>query len=261
MISIDCRFESVILRTQVEVKVFLPNPENFMHPVTDYLERYTFKPFKTLYLLHGLMDSAEQWVQNTSITRLAQERDIALVLPSCGNNFYINTLYGAAYSDFIHLELPGFVRAMFPLSDKREDNFLWGISMGGYGALRQGFLYPSVFSKIVSMSPTSDVEFAARFASAMGVNAEYILGDWKKLKGSEYDLTILAKKAKESGEDLPKLLLLIANEDYMVRDFSAFQRCLNELEIENDCRLYPGDHSWAFWDAHVKECLDWICHE
>lgn len=258
MIECKCSFSSIILRTQVEVRVYLPNPVDFMHPVTDFRERYSFPPFKTVFLLHGMMDSARQWVENTSITRLAEERNLALVIPSCGNNFYVNTVYGAAYSDFIHDELTGFVRAMFPLSEKREDNYLWGISMGGYGALRQGFIDPDRFCRVVAMSPTADIEFAARFATAMGVNTEYLLGDWKTLQGSDLDLQILAEKAKATGKQVPEMLVMIADQDYMVRDVSAFQNCLEQLGLSGDFRIHPGDHTWSFWDRHVEECLDWL---
>lgn len=258
MISLDCSFESIILKTQVNVKVYLPNPENFMRPVTDYRERYTFRPFKTLFLLHGLMDSAQQWVENTSITRLAQEKDIALVIPSCGNNFYINTIYGPAYSDFISQELIGFVRGLFPLSDKREENYIWGISMGGYGALRQGFLYPELFSKVVAMSPTSDIEFTARFAYAMGVEIDYVIGNWKTLKGSELDLYTMAEQAADHPEEIPSMLFIIADQDHMVRDNVEFRSMLEQKGFRTEFRTYPGEHTWGFWDDHVKECIDWL---
>ena len=258
MISIDCSFESIILRTQVNVKVYLPNPENFMHPVTDYLERYTFRPFKTLYLLHGLMDSGQQWVENTSITRLAQEKEIALVIPSCGNNFYINTIYGPAYSDFLSRELIGFVRGLFPLSDKREENYIWGISMGGYGALRQGFVNPDLFSRVVAMSPTTDIRFTARFAYAMGVNTDYVVGFWKDLPGSELDLWTLAEQASSHPQDYPEMLFIIADQDHMVRDNVEFRELLVRKQFRTEFRTYPGDHTWGFWDQHVKECIDWL---
>lgn len=258
MISFDCNFESAILRTRVNVKVYLPNRDNFMNPISDYKERYTFKPFKTIFLLHGMMDSGMQWVENTNVVRLAQDAGMALVIPSCGNNFYINTIYGANYSDFITQELVGFVRALFPLSEKCEDNFLWGISMGGYGALRFGFTYPEMFSKVISMSPTSDIEFAARFAGAMGVLPDYILGNWKKLAGSDLDLQVIAQKAADSGAKLPKILVIIADQDHMVRDNEEFMSRLDELMIDNEFRTYPGEHTWRFWDEHVKECLDWL---
>lgn len=258
MISLDCRFESIILKTQVNVKVYLPNPENFMQQVEDFRQRYTFAPFKTLFLLHGLMDSAEQWVENTSITRIAQEKNIALVIPSCGNNFYVNTIYGSAYSDFLTKELPGFVRGLFPLSDKREDNYIWGISMGGYGALRLGFLYPELFSKVIAMSPTSDIEFSARFAYAMGVKPDYIIGNWKELPGSELDLRTMAEKAAAHLEEIPEMLFIIADQDYMVRDNTEFREFLTQKGFRSEFRTYPGGHTWNFWDAHVKECIDWL---
>ena len=258
MIAIDTAFSSIILKTQVNVKVYLPNPEDFMHPVTDFRERYTFKPFKTAYLFHGIMDSAQQWVENTNVVRLAQDAGIALVIPSCGNNFYVNTVYKAAYSDFVSRELPGFVQSLFPLSDRREDNFLWGISMGGYGTMHLAFTHPEMFSKVIAMSPTSDIEFAARFATAVGVDTEYILGSWKKLSGSSLDLNVLARQAAGSGQDVPDMLLIIADQDHMVRDNTEFKGTLDKLGIRNDYRIYPGDHSWKFWDAHVKECIDWL---
>ena len=258
MLSIDCNFQSLVLRTQVNVKVYLPNPENFIHPVYNYRERYSFTPFKTLFLLHGIMDSGMQWVENTSITRLAQEAGIALVIPSCGNNFYVNTIYGPAYSDFVSDELMGFVHSMFPLSDKREDSYIWGISMGGYGALSMGFRYPEMFSKVIAMSPTSDVEFAARFANAMGINTQYVIGDWKTLSGSDMDLKVMAEKAAKSGKEIPEMLLIIADQDHMVRDNTQFRDCVTRLGLKNEFRTYPGDHTWGFWDAHVKECIDWL---
>jgi len=189
---------------------------------------------------------------------LAQDANIALVIPSCGNNFYVNTIYGPAYSDFVSDELTGFVRGMFPLSDKREDNYIWGISMGGYGAISMGLKYPELFSKVIAMSPTSDIEFSARFASAMGINADYVIGNWKNLTGSDLDLKVIAKKAVDSGKDLPKFLMIIADQDHMVRDNSDFRNCITELGIDNEFRTYPGDHTWGFWDAHVQECLDWL---
>ena len=261
MIRLDCQFQSILLRTQVDVKVFLPNPEDFMHPVTDFRERYTFRPFKTLFLMHGLMDNGEQWVENTSITRIAQEAGIALVIPSCGNNFYVNTIYGARYSDFISEELIGFVRALFPLSDKREDNYIWGISMGGYGALRQGFIRPDLFSKVIAMSPTSDIEFTTRFAYAMGVDPEYVIGSWKVLPGSEYDLHTMAETAAKEEKDIPDMLMIIADQDYMVRDNTKFRDCLDKYGFHNEFRTYPGEHNWNFWDRHVPECIDWLTNE
>ena len=130
--------------------------------------------------------------------------------------------------------------------------------MGGYGALRQAFIHMDRFAKVIAMSPTSDIEFAARFSSAMGVESKYIMGDWKTLKGSELDLMTMAQDAAGTGERVPDILIIMADEDHMVRDTTEFEKKLNELQLKNEFRLYPGDHSWKFWDAHIEECIDWL---
>jgi S-formylglutathione hydrolase FrmB len=47
------------------------------------------------------------------------------------------------YWDFVSQELLDKARAYFPLSSVREDNFVAGPSMGGYGALKLAFTLPS----------------------------------------------------------------------------------------------------------------------
>ena len=44
-------------------------------------------------------------------------------------------------------------RKLLPLSHRREDTFIAGISMGGYGALINGLRYSDTFSKIGMLSP------------------------------------------------------------------------------------------------------------
>ncbi len=43
-------------------------------------------------------------------------------------------------------------RRMFPISRRREDTFIGGISMGAYGALRNGFKYAENFGGIIALS-------------------------------------------------------------------------------------------------------------
>ena len=62
-------------------------------------------------------------------------------MPSGDNKFYIdNPDSGEMYGSFIGKELIEFTRKTFPLSQKREDTFIAGLSMGGYGALVNGCL-------------------------------------------------------------------------------------------------------------------------
>lgn len=75
------------------------------------------KPFKTIYLLHGIF----------------------------GNHFYADCeATGEKYGEFIGIELPAFCERLFPLSGKQEDRFIAGLSMGGYGAVRNGLKYHDI---------------------------------------------------------------------------------------------------------------------
>lgn len=258
MINITCDFQSEILATRVKLLVYLPNVLTFSSREIDFKERYSFAPFPVLYLLHGAWDSAEQWIENTSVLRIAEEHNLALVIPSVGNSFYANTLYGLRYEDYLMQEVMGFVQGLFPISDKREENFILGVSMGGYGALKTVFKAPQLFAKCAVMSSVVDVSYSARIIRAIGVDTDHAIGTWRELKGSAYDLVTMLDAKEGSYADLPELLLIDSHEDYLKDSNVEFHGLLTERGILHTYREYPGFHEWKFWDAHLQECVDFL---
>lgn len=63
---------------------------------------------------------------------------LVLIIPDCDNPFYQNMVYGGAYYSFMTEELPLLLRTIFRLSPPRSQNYIAGLSMGGYGALYLG---------------------------------------------------------------------------------------------------------------------------
>lgn len=109
--------------------------------------------FKTLYLLNGYSGNQDDWLTYSNIRALADQYNLAVVMPAGENHFYVDgTARGTFYGEFAGKELVEFTRNMFPLSHRREDTFIGGLSMGGFGAVRLGFYYFCNFSKIVSLS-------------------------------------------------------------------------------------------------------------
>lgn len=51
-------------------------------------------------------------------------------MPQVHRSFYTDMVEGGSYWTFISEELPALARSFFPLSHKREDNFVAGLSMG-----------------------------------------------------------------------------------------------------------------------------------
>ena len=131
------KFFSESLGMQTEVYVLLPQRGTEGQIGVNGTVPDTEK-FRCLYLLHGLSDDHTIWMRRTSIERYADAYGIAVVMPCAAKSFYTDMKNGDAYYTFVAKELPARIRSTFNISGKREDNFVAGLSMGGYGALKIG---------------------------------------------------------------------------------------------------------------------------
>ena len=144
----DVKCKSLQRRTSISVIL----PSDNIHFLND-MEEIVEKPYKTLYLLHGLYGSDDIFLANTSIQKFAEDNGIAIVIPCGENSFYLDdTASHRLFGEYVGRELLDITRNIFPLSDKREDTFIAGFSMGGYGAIRNGLKYSDNFSKIGMIS-------------------------------------------------------------------------------------------------------------
>ena len=66
-----------------------------------------------------------------------------------------NAEYGENYYDFIQKELPEFITSNFPISSRREDTYIAGASMGGYGALAHALGHPESYCAVGAFSPAT----------------------------------------------------------------------------------------------------------
>lgn len=93
------------------------------------------KPLKMLLLLHGLSSDATSYMRLTSIERYAEAHQLAVIMPNADHSGYANMAFGHSYYDYI-LEIYNYAHQVLPVSKKREDNFIAGHSMGGYGTIK-----------------------------------------------------------------------------------------------------------------------------
>lgn len=217
----------------------------------------------TLYLLHGMSDDHTIWQRRTSIERYVSDLGIAVVMPSTHLGWYTNMAYGNRYFTYIAEELPKICRNMFNnLSDRREDNFVAGLSMGGYGAMKLGLAASDTFGMAASLSGGLDmanlISRPERIAGEQKHFWETIFGDLEKMKGKENDLLHLASILKESGKPLPKLYMWCGTEDFLYEDNLTMKNHLNQLEYDLTYEESPGDHQWKYWDEKIQTVLQWI---
>jgi S-formylglutathione hydrolase FrmB len=211
------------------------------------------RKFPTLFLLHGLSDDESIWMRRTSIERYADQYGIAVVMPNAHRSFYTNMRYGYAYGTFFAEELPAIARSMFPLSEAREDTFVAGLSMGGYGAFKLALSHPESYAAAASLSGALD-------ASALNLPTEYnlIFGERKAVKGSENDLFMLAERLVQSGQPRPRLFQCCGTEDFLYEDNLRFKRHAERIGLEIDYEEEPGAHEWSYWDFKIQRVLEWL---
>ena len=97
-----------------------------------------------LYLLHGLKGAAHTWTSYTSIERYLyeSEKKMVVVMPEMHNNFYTDQAIGWPYLKYVAEELPRIIETYLRVSPKRENTYVAGLSMGGYGAMKIALTYP-----------------------------------------------------------------------------------------------------------------------
>ena len=154
MAFIQCDFGSYALGMACSMNVILPQKVNMQIGMKGVAGE---GKHPTLFLLHGLSDDHTIWMRRTSIERYVAPLGLAVVMPNVHRSFYTDMAMGGKYWTFVSEELPRVARSLFHLSDKREDNFVAGLSMGGYGAMKMGLRKPEMFAAAASLSGVMDI--------------------------------------------------------------------------------------------------------
>ena len=265
MAHIDCSLYSESLLKNVHVIVYLPSvsaDDMLEERKTDYLE--PGKRFPYMILLHGMYGDCLDWPLKSGIEEYAQEKGIAVIMPSAENSFYLDMKHGENYLRYVGEELPQFMEKMFPLSEKRDDRTVAGLSMGGYGAFRIGLEYPERFGRIASLSGAliPHLFLNADAAHIRHLPVSYrraITDDPAQMAGTDDDLLFLAEKIKGKSETLlPKMYMTVGTEDFILPLNEKFYAEMSRLGYGITYEKYPGEHNWAFWDAHIQDVLAWI---
>lgn len=213
---------------------------------------------RVVYLLHGLADNCSGWSRYTSVERYAREHNVALVIPEVQRSFYADMDQGIPYFTYIHDELPKICRNFFGFSEQREKNYIMGLSMGGYGAMKCALNTPERYAGVATFSAVADM---AEFIQTLGNNKKQfqaIFGQDLALP-ENCDLVAMAKKAEIA--DLPRIYMACGEQDGLfdanVRLSGIFQQRGADIRFEH----WEGIHNWVFWDAAVCKAMDHLLKE
>lgn len=245
MALIQCDFFSETLQLSTSMNVVLPQPARARYPV--------------LYLLHGLSDDHTTWLRHTSIERYADALGLAVVMPTVQRSFYADMAHGNRYWTFVSQELPSLAHGFFPISDAREDNFVAGLSMGGYGAFKLALSFPQRFAAAASLSGALDQAGGMEYADAAFLaEMENIYGDLDKLAGSPNDVMHLARRLAKSTGPRPRLYQCCGTEDFLYHQNLRFRDQGLKLGLDLTYEEGPGEHEWGYWDRMIQRVLAWL---
>ncbi len=257
-----CNGHSAVLKSYITYYVIIPShyKEDTLGVPLDEIYPFKRRLLPVLYLFHGGVADASCWLRYTNIEALAEELDIAVVMPNVGNSYYTDMVHGPAYYMFVSEELPRMVHSVFPLSDKREDNFTAGLSMGGYGALKVALRNPERYKGVVSLSGVVDImDLLTCGLYEDLLDLDSIFGsDREKVRGSEEDLYSLAKGLVDGNKRIPDIYLAVGCKDYFAKSNEEYAGFLGKLGIDCCFELGEGNHDWDFWNPHLRRGLKWL---
>ena len=264
MAFLNCHIYSHALYSNISFNICLPSPTSGDAVNYATLKRdYGYEDgLPVAYLLHGMYGDANSWTRFSNVDRYAQDRRIALVMCSAGNNFYQNLPDGLTYETFFTNEVPAFICALFPVSPKREDTFICGFSMGGYGAWHLGLAAPEVYGKAASMSGALDIVSLVQDAKVTPpphspVHWNAMFADPDALEGSGSDLFAQYQKCVEKN-CVPALYQACGTEDFLYQMNLKARERLRAMGCDLTYSEGPGAHDWNFWDREIPHVLDWF---
>lgn len=253
MALLQIEFRSTTLKRTVPLNVILP------------IEKFK-GPYPTLYLLHGLKDNCSSWLTNTRIKMWAERSGLAVVMPSGENSFYLDILVKDGclgdFGEYVGNELVQFTREMLPLSTKREDTFIGGLSMGGYGALRNGLKYCDTFSKVAVLSGAVhfyeyDRKWVETLGNTVGELANF--ADLDQTQNTDRNPRFIINEImNDPTKSFPDFYVACGLQDSLLEANRSIAKALKEAGANVVYEDGEGGHQWEFWDTYIQHVLKWL---
>ena len=205
-------------------------------------------------LLHGVYGSHWAWLfkghAHRVLERLMREEGLppmVLAMPSDGlwgdGSAYLRHEH-ADYARWIMEEVPAAAALVAPQT-AHTSRFICGLSMGGYGALRLGALYPNQFAAISAHSSITDFVQMQEFVEERP--HQFALAE-------DHPLGVLSCM-KSHAHSLPPLRFDCGSGDRLIHHNRLLHQGLDDAGIAHVYEEFPGEHTWEYWHDHLADSL------
>lgn len=243
MMRLSLTFPSTTLFRPVETAIALPHGFSTVKP-----------PYRVLWALHCAMERGEFFFDTLGAAEVVDALQIAIVAPSLGNGCFIDSPF-EAQGDFLQ-ELLHSLRDILPLSRRREDNAVLGVSMGGFGAIRWA-LESGAFGSAAAISGIFDCTLPPdeRMLKNRAQRALYLMFT-KRMRQMlldadgqvrpEADMERLLRQDPASAR--PRIHLYCGDQDYLsLPHTTALQELCARCRCPVTLRLEGGEHDAVYW--------------
>jgi enterochelin esterase-like enzyme len=210
--------------------------------------------YPVLYLLHGYSDDPSAWTfmgkANVILDNLIAQgkaRPMIVVMPLGYGTMEVISRGWSAWQDpkliqenfskfgeALYKEVMPLVKQQYPLSEKREDHAIAGLSMGGAESL------------LVGLNHTDDFAYVAGFSSAVGVGG----GDPSALFPG-----ITPQAAPQINAKLRVFWVACGTEDGLYKPNQQFIAWLKQKGLQPTAVQTPGLHVWMVWRDNLSNFL------
>lgn len=249
MALVSVHYRSDQLKKNVEILLTVPDCSGaFRKPLSEY---------PVVYLLHGLSEDASSWIRKSNAERYALERGLVLVMPSADRSMYCDGVLGQNYFTYLTRELPEYLEKVFGLSRRREQNFIMGFSMGGFGAARAALSFPEQYAAWGSLSGLLDlVPMLFRLDDAVREEFPFLAAEADRV-----DATALNPVNLLDGEKQKRMRGYVSCglQDDLLICTQRFQQASDKAGLPNRFVYVPErGHNWTFWEEQIPLFFDFI---
>jgi putative tributyrin esterase len=220
---------------------------------------------KVLWLLHSDTGDDSELLKYTRILRYAERMNMAVVMPCGYNTMYSEDPFGQKFTELFTHEQRVICQNYFPISSRPEDNYIGGISLGAYGALKAALMNPELYSAAVIIDGGFGTDMKNGFLARICSNAEeegliapYMLDDATDENIELYDAAV--ERVKSTDNPL-KLFWAWGSENDVTREYSRTgAQALKELGFDVSDKEYEGyGRNWDFWDMALRDAVEtWL---
>jgi putative tributyrin esterase len=258
MAHIHCSFYSKALGFRTSIEVYLPQPDG---DSPDWSVARLSQKIPVLYFLPGFTNDESEFTRHSKIGRSIEEYLVALVIPAVHRTVYVDIGKTHRYFTYLTEELPALVQSFFPISSRREDTCVAGLSMGGYGAIKIGLTLPERYAAAASLAGVLDYAQAASTQPFWAEDRRFNFGDQHNLVGGPHDVFHLARCLAAADGPKPRLYAIAGTEDFVYEGNQAFHSLAASLGLDYTFEDGPGRHDWDDFDPLLDRLMAWFNFE